>query len=196
MPKGSKLLLLLRFLNFTLTLSYSFQTNHSRWLWLPPRSPFSLPWQGTAPEVLLENGLCCTAVCGTVYPCLSHRHHDQVITEHVISNVPTRWGKGSQVHSFTCLLQSPAEIHHLGCNKFWHTPLPKFTPFPHSLHRYPLSLSSFGLVACSLCSFLGSIPVVADLQWPQLASWGFAEEIPAPWIHWQDLSSSQCVVAG
>lgn len=24
----------------------------------------------------------------------------------------------------------------------------------------------------------------------------FCEEIPAPWIHWQDLSSSQCVVAG
>lgn len=34
----------------------------------------------------------------------------------------------------------------------------------------PLSLSSFGLVARSLLSVSGSIPVVADLQWLQLAS--------------------------
>lgn len=52
------------------------------------------------------------------------------------------------------------------------------------------SIVSF--VAFLLCCFLGSVPVVADLQWPQLASWGFCEEIPTLWIHWQDLSSSVC----
>lgn len=90
--------------------------------------------------------------------------------------IPGHWGEGSQVHSFTCLLQSLTEIHHLGCNKFWHTPLLKFTPFPFSLHWYPLSPPSLRLTVCWFCCFLDLIPVAADLQWPQFASWGFVRK--------------------
>lgn len=127
-------------------------------------------------------------------PSLSYQHH-QVIAEHVSENVPAHRGKGSQVHSFTCLLQSFTEIHHLGRNTFWHAPLPKFTPSPYPLHWYLLSLQLqtqdmfilllFGFNSSSCRSAVASVCFLR-----------FSEEIPVLWIHWQDLSSSQFVVAG
>lgn len=101
------------------------------------------------------------------------------------------WGKGSKVHSFTCPLQSPTEAHHLGYNTFWHTNQFQSSHLFH-IPSCPSLPSIVSFVAFLLCCFLGSVPVVADLQWPQLASWGFCEEIPTLWIHWQDLSSSVC----